>query len=36
MGGAPWARMVAELAPLEGESKWAGMLDGFDGDSAPR
>lgn len=35
MGGAPWARMVAELAPLEGDKKWSGMLDGFDGDSAP-
>jgi hypothetical protein len=36
MGGAPWARMAAELAPLEGDGKWAGMLSGFDGDSAPR
>jgi hypothetical protein len=36
MGGAPWARMVAELAPLEGDKKWSGFMSGFDGDSAPR
>ncbi|KAI8465812.1 MAG: hypothetical protein J3K34DRAFT_461212 [Monoraphidium minutum] len=36
MGGAPWPRMVAELAPLEGDKKWSGFMSGFDGDSAPR
>lgn len=36
MGGAPWARFVAELAPLEGESAWSGFFSGFDGNSAPR
>lgn len=37
MGGAPWARMAAELAPLEGDKDaWSGFLSGFDGDSAPR
>ncbi len=36
MGGAPWARMVAELAPLEGDKAWSGFMGGFDGDSAPR
>lgn len=36
MGGAPWGRMVAELAPLEGDKAWSGFMGGFDGDSAPR
>lgn len=31
MGSPPWARYAAELAPLEGEDKWTGFFDGFDG-----
>jgi hypothetical protein len=30
-GPPPWARFAAELAPLEGDDKWGGFLDGFDG-----
>lgn len=31
MGPPPWARFVGELAPLEGDDKWTGFFDGFDG-----
>ncbi|WIA12497.1 hypothetical protein OEZ85_012530 [Tetradesmus obliquus] len=31
MGQPPWARFAVELAPLEGEGKWTGFMDGFDG-----
>eukprot|EP00879_Flechtneria_rotunda_P032067 GHRR01035218.1.p1 GENE.GHRR01035218.1~~GHRR01035218.1.p1 ORF type:complete len:124 (+),score=30.38 GHRR01035218.1:194-565(+) len=31
MGQPPWARFAVELAPLEGEGKWTGFFDGFDG-----
>lgn len=31
MGCPPWARFAAELAPLEGDDKWVGFFDGFDG-----
>eukprot|EP00877_Chromochloris_zofingiensis_P000740 jgi/Chrzof1/10667/Cz05g07170.t1_LPA1A[v5.2] len=31
MGCPPWARFAAELAPVEGEGKWTGFFDGFDG-----
>ncbi|KAF8071380.1 LPA1 [Scenedesmus sp. PABB004] len=31
MGPPPWARYAVELAPLEGEDKWTGFFDGFDG-----
>lgn len=31
MGCPPWARFAAELAPLEGDDKWSGFFDGFDG-----
>lgn len=31
MGCPPWGRFAAELAPLEGESSWKGLFDGFDG-----
>eukprot|EP00195_Chlamydomonas_chlamydogama_P003167 CAMPEP_0202919384 /NCGR_PEP_ID=MMETSP1392-20130828/75718_1 /ASSEMBLY_ACC=CAM_ASM_000868 /TAXON_ID=225041 /ORGANISM="Chlamydomonas chlamydogama, Strain SAG 11-48b" /LENGTH=277 /DNA_ID=CAMNT_0049612727 /DNA_START=146 /DNA_END=979 /DNA_ORIENTATION=- len=30
-GCPPWARFAAELAPLEGDDKWTGFFDGFDG-----
>jgi hypothetical protein len=31
MGSPPWARYAVELAPLEGDDKWTGFFDGFDG-----
>ncbi|KAG2502156.1 hypothetical protein HYH03_000643 [Edaphochlamys debaryana] len=30
-GSPPWRRYALELAPLEGEGKWTGFMDGFDG-----
>ena len=31
VGKPPWSRFAAELAPIEGEGKWGGFFDGFDG-----
>ncbi|CAL8462655.1 g2188 [Coccomyxa elongata] len=30
-GPPPWQRLIAQLAPLEGDGAWKGFFDGFDG-----
>ncbi|KAK9906905.1 hypothetical protein WJX75_009966 [Coccomyxa subellipsoidea] len=30
-GPPPWQRIIAQLAPLEGDGAWKGFFDGFDG-----